>query len=117
MDIEGGQGLPRGRAMTRILIWVRPASSEDSLAWDPWRRRWVVACRAPPARGAANDAVAALVAGWLHVPPRSVHWERAGSSRAKVLEVDDLPEAEVERRLRAAAGGRADPPGRPRVDR
>lgn len=91
--------------MGRIAIWARPASSHDHLSWDPWRRRWVVACRARAAGGAANDSICALVAGWLGVSTEQVRWARAGRSRAKVLEVDGLSDPELYRRLRRASTG------------
>ncbi len=88
--------------MARLLLWVRPGGRSDALDWDRWRGRWVVTCRAPPSEGAANRAVAELLAGWLGVPRDAVRWERAGSSRAKVLVIDGMTEAEAERRLRSA---------------
>jgi uncharacterized protein YggU (UPF0235/DUF167 family) len=90
--------------LARILIWVRPGASSDGVAWDPWRQRWVVSCRAAPVRGAANRAVLSLVEGWLGGTPVRVRWTRAGASRGKVMEVDGLDQAEVDRRLRARAG-------------
>lgn len=87
--------------MVRIPVWVKPGSSEDSLAWDAWRERWVVACRAPPVGGKANRAVAVLIAGWLEVPVSSVRWVRAGSSPAKALWADGVTDAEVGLRLRS----------------
>lgn len=100
--------------MARILLWVKPGSSADGLAWDGWRRRWVVSCRAPPAQGAANRAVADLVAGWLGVPAGAVRWARAGTSRAKVLLAEGITDLEAERRLRARAtvegSARSSPP-------
>jgi len=72
----------------------------------------VVACRAAPTGGKANRAVLELVADWLDVPHTAVRWERAGSARAKVLEVDGLTDRDVEQRLRhssSRAGLRAPP--------
>jgi len=40
-----------------------------------------------------------LVAGWLGVPATAVRWQLAGSSHAKVLQVDGLTDAEVQERL------------------
>ena len=85
----------------RLRIWVRPGSASDRLAWDPWRRCWIVACRAPARGGAANRAVAELLGEWLGEPRPSVRWEKVGASRAKVLVVDGLDDAEVDRRLRS----------------
>jgi uncharacterized protein YggU (UPF0235/DUF167 family) len=91
--------------MSQISIWVKPGSSRDAIGWDPWRKRWVVTCRAPPSEGAANRVVALLVAGWLGVPPASVRWVKAGSSHAKVLSVDGVSAEEVRRRLALVTSG------------
>jgi uncharacterized protein YggU (UPF0235/DUF167 family) len=71
----------------------------DRLDWDPWRKRWIVSCRAPAVSGAANDAIATLVANWLGVSPDAVRWVIAGRSRAKVIEVAGLPDSEIAFRL------------------
>ncbi|NNN16807.1 MAG: DUF167 domain-containing protein [Thermoplasmata archaeon] len=95
--------------MARISLWVKPAAAADALAWDPWRDCWVVSCRAAPTRGEANRSVAILIAEWLGVPRSTVRWVRAGSSRAKALEVEGLTEVEAVRRLRAHAPSNSAP--------
>ncbi|HTP54971.1 MAG TPA: DUF167 family protein [Thermoplasmata archaeon] len=92
---DTGSGVPGAR----LRIRVTPGSSRDSLAWDPWRSCWTVSCRAVPLRGRANQAVAALLAGWLRVPPESVRWERAGSSREKTVRIEGITTPELEQRL------------------
>jgi uncharacterized protein YggU (UPF0235/DUF167 family) len=87
--------------MARIPLWVKAGSTTDALAWDPWRKRWVVSCRAPAIGGKANRAVAGLMADWLGLPRSSVGWAQAGSSRSKVLSVDGITDAEADRRLRS----------------
>ncbi len=89
--------------MALIPLWVKAGSSADALAWDPWRRRWAVSCRAPPKGGKANRAVALLMADWLGLPSSSVAWVQASSSRSKVLSADGITDEEAERRLRARA--------------
>ncbi len=91
--------------MGRVAVWARPGSLTDELAWDPWRRRWVVSCRAPPTGGQANEAIALLLSEWLHVPRGSVRWVSAGRSRAKLIEVDGLTDPELEERLRSRRKG------------
>ena len=91
--------------MAQIPLWVKAGSSADALAWDPWRRRWVVSCRAPPTGGKANRAMATLMADWLGLPISSIGWVQAGSSRSKVLSADGITDAEAERRLRARLQG------------
>ena len=90
----------------RLPVWVRPGSAEDSIAWDPWRRAWTVRCRAPAVGGAANRAVLALVAERLSIAPSSVRWERAGTSRSKLIAVLGLTDEEVRERLSARADRR-----------
>jgi uncharacterized protein YggU (UPF0235/DUF167 family) len=85
--------------MTRVLLWVKPGSRADAIDWDPWRKRWVVSCRAPPTGGRANRAVAILVADWLELPHTAVRWEKAGSSHIKALSAIGITDAEVARRL------------------
>lgn len=86
-----------------ILLHARPGAASEGIGWDPWRRRWQVRCRAPPAGGAANEAIRRLLAGWLGVAPETVRWVRAGRDPDKTAEVLGLTPEEVERRLRAAA--------------
>jgi uncharacterized protein YggU (UPF0235/DUF167 family) len=85
--------------MPSIPLWVRPASGRDAVAWDPWRKRWVVYCRAPAIAGAANHAVAGLMADWLGVPASTVRWVQSGTSRAKALFVDGITDAQIAERL------------------
>jgi uncharacterized protein YggU (UPF0235/DUF167 family) len=101
--------------MARISIWVRPGATTDSLAWDPWRKRWAVSCRAPPTNGEANRAVADLVAVWLGVPRTRVRWEKAGTSRAKTIQVVGMSELDAAERLRkrSTADSSANPSARP----
>ncbi len=91
-------------ARTQLAILARPGRGRDSIEWDPWRKSWVVQCRAPPVQGAANEAIRGLLAGWLSLPPGAVQWVRAGRSPHKLLEVTGLEEAEVRRRLALSAG-------------
>ncbi len=95
--------------MARIELRVRPGSARDALTWDAWRHRWIVHCRAPPVEGEANRSVAALMAGWLAVPPHSVRWFHAGKSRTKALDVEGITDLEADGRLRA----HLEPEGRP----
>lgn len=87
--------------MAHIVVRVRPSSSKDALAWDAWRHCWVVSCRAAPREGAANEAVASMLADWLSVPRSSVGWVRAGRSRSKLFRADGITEVEADTRLRA----------------
>jgi uncharacterized protein YggU (UPF0235/DUF167 family) len=89
--------------VTRLEVWAKPGSAQDAVSWDPWRRRWVVSCRAAPVGGEANRAILASLARWLSIPESSLRWVRSGTSRAKLVEVDGLDSAEVTRRLDAVS--------------
>jgi uncharacterized protein len=54
---------------------------------------------APPERGRANDALVELLSSALEVPKGSVRVVGGQRGRAKVIEVDGLELAEVQRRL------------------
>jgi uncharacterized protein (TIGR00251 family) len=85
--------------MGRISVTVSPGAARSELVGrhgDGWRAR----VAAPPERGRANDALCALLADLLQVPRGSVHVVGGQTGRRKVVEIDDLASAEIERRLR-----------------
>lgn len=102
-----GNGGRRAEAMGRIGIWARPGSREDRIAWDPWRDRWVVHCRAPAQDGKANEAILRMIADRLDIPAGSVRLVSGSRSSSKRIEVEGLADSEVARRLGRAAA----PPG------
>jgi uncharacterized protein YggU (UPF0235/DUF167 family) len=84
--------------MARISITVSPGASSSELLGrhgDGWRAR----VSAAPERGRANDALCKLLAAALSVPPSSVRVVAGRGARAKVVEIDGLELAEIERRL------------------
>lgn len=98
--------LEAGRiSLTALEIVARPGSRQDRIAWDDWRQRWTVACRAPPTGGEANEALLGILADHLGVPRGRLRWVRGARSRLKRLEVSGLSMTEIHRRLRAASGG------------
>jgi uncharacterized protein len=66
---------------------------------DGWRLR----VASPPEDGRANQAVERLVATTLGVHARDVRIVRGFSARDKVIEIDGVDAARVERALEAAA--------------
>ena len=101
--------------MGRIAIWARPGSSRDYLDWDPWRRRWLVGCRAPALGGAANATILSLMARWLgteHVARPLGHLRSIpgqgprgrGSFRPRALPSPRARDQGLESRLAFAAG-------------
>ncbi len=85
-----------------IPITARPGSAREAIAWDPWRRSWVVRVRARPVQGEANDAILRALAVWLGVRPSDVSWLRAGKGSSKLARARGVGPEEVERRLREA---------------
>lgn len=83
----------------RIEVWARPGGSRESVTWDGWRHRWVIAVTAPAVGGRANDAILALLTLRLSLPPARIRWVHSGTSKAKVAEVAGLTEEEIRRRL------------------
>ena len=82
----------------RISVTVSPGARRTELVGrhgDGWRAR----VAAPPERGRANQALIDLLAAALEVPRSSVNIVGGGTARAKVVEVEGLEPAEVERRL------------------
>lgn len=71
----------------RIAVRVTPRASADRIEARPDGsvQAWVTA---PPADGAANAAVIALVARALGVPKSALTLARGAASREKVLQLD-----------------------------
>ena len=82
----------------KLAIKVVPGSSRDRIAG------WVgdelkVRVTAPPERGKANAAVERLLASALGIPRGSARVVSGMTSARKVVEIADLSQAEVARRL------------------
>ncbi len=65
---------------------------------------------AAPERGQANEAVVRLLAETLGLPRADVTLVSGHGARDKVVELDGIAEAEIERRLAAAAPGKDNRP-------
>jgi len=84
--------------VARISVTVSPGARRSELVGrhgDGWRAR----IAAPPERGRANEALCKLLGEALGVPSKSVRVVAGHTARAKVVEIDDLEPAEIERRL------------------
>jgi len=66
-----------------------------------------LAVTAPPEDGRANRALCELVSTLLGVKPRQVQLARGASSRAKVLEIEGLEQAELDRRVATLTAAKA----------
>ena len=86
--------------MAYLNVRVTPGARQDGVVgWQGTALK--VKVRAAPEKGKANDAVCALIARTLGVPPTAVAVERGHTSRGKLLLVDGLTEEEMLRRLGA----------------
>jgi uncharacterized protein YggU (UPF0235/DUF167 family) len=65
-----------------------------------------VRLHAPPVDGAANEALVAFLADRLAVPRRGVRIVTGATSRTKMIEVDGVSSADVERLADEGARGR-----------
>jgi hypothetical protein len=85
----------------RLTIEVRPRAGRDEIVgWREGALRVRVA--APPAGGAANDAVRALLADRLGCAPSRVEIVRGLTARTKAVRILGLSPAAVTARLGAA---------------
>jgi uncharacterized protein (TIGR00251 family) len=87
--------------VARIELTVSPGAARSELVGrhgDGWRAR----VAAPPERGRANRALVELLADVLGIPRERISVVAGRASRRKVVEVDGLEPAEIERRLEAA---------------
>ena len=83
-----------------MSLRVQPRASRDEIVgWQDTTLRLRVT--APPVGGAANTAVARLLATALGVPPSSVSVVRGLQGRTKIVEVTGLGPAEIQNRLAA----------------
>jgi hypothetical protein len=87
--------------VARLELIVSPGAARSELVGrhgDGWRAR----VAAPPERGRANRALVELLAEALGVPRDKVTVVAGKTARRKVVEVDGLDAAEIDRRLEAA---------------
>jgi uncharacterized protein (TIGR00251 family) len=81
---------------------VQPRASRDEIVgWQDATLRLRVT--APPVGGAANTAVARLLAQALDVPFSAISVVRGLKARDKVVEITGLTHAEIQRRLTSRA--------------
>lgn len=88
--------------MPRIELTVSPGAARSELAGrygDGWRAR----VAAPPERGRANRALVELLSDALGLRKDQVTVVAGHTGRRKVVEVEGLTAAEIDRRLEAAS--------------
>ena len=81
----------------RITVRVIPRSGRNMLQWEQGSIK--ARLTAPPVDGAANEALVALLAERLGVPRRTITIVRGATSRHKTVEIADVTQEDVERKL------------------
>lgn len=86
--------------MTAIAVKVVPRAARDEIVgWLGGALKVRIA--APPTDGRANAALEAVLADALGLPRKSVRVASGHGAARKLIEIDGLDRAEVERRLAA----------------
>jgi hypothetical protein len=81
-----------------LALWVVPGAAEDSVVGIA-DGRLKVRLRAPAREGAANRALLGFLARRLEVAPAAVRLRHGEGGRRKLVEVEELDEAEARQRL------------------
>ena len=81
----------------RLDIKVTPRASRAGAEFRDGQT--VVRVTAPPVEGAANDAVRETLADALDLPRRAVQIVAGQKGRRKIVEITDIDETELRRRL------------------
>jgi uncharacterized protein (TIGR00251 family) len=85
----------------RLTVRVTPRASRDAIEGFDSESRLRVRVTAPPADGAANQAVTRLLARVFALPSRDIVLVSGSTAREKLFDIP-LQRAELERRLAAA---------------
>jgi uncharacterized protein (TIGR00251 family) len=84
--------------MARLTIKVHPRAKRSALAGrigDAWK----LSLAAPPVDGKANDECVRFLAELARVPRSRVRIVMGLTSRVKVVEIEGVPQEDLERRL------------------
>ena len=81
-----------------LRVRVSPRASRDRVGGER-EGALLVRVTAAPVDGAANDALARVLAGALHVPPSAVSVRHGAGAREKLLHVSGVDAATVRARL------------------
>jgi uncharacterized protein len=87
--------------MARVTVKVHPRARQTRLAGQVGER-WKLDLAAPPVDGKANEECVRFFADLARVPRSRVRIITGASSRVKVVEIEDVAQAEMEERLRQA---------------
>ncbi len=94
------------RGSTRLRLRVSPGATRPGVV-GRHGEAWKVRVAVPPEGGRANEAVVRLLSDTLAVPRSAVTVVSGHGSRDKVVELEGLGPAQVDRRLGASTGERA----------
>jgi uncharacterized protein (TIGR00251 family) len=89
--------------MARIAIKVHPRAKRTRIA-GRYGEAWKLDLAAPPVDGKANDECVRFFAEFAGVPRAKVRIVTGATSRAKVVDLEGLDQAELERKLAAECG-------------
>ena len=84
--------------MARLTVKVHPRARRSALAGrlgDAYK----LDLTAPPVEGKANEECIRFFAEWAGVPRARVRIVTGLTSRTKIIEIEDLPQEELEKRL------------------
>ena len=84
--------------MARITVKVHPRAKRSAIA-GRLGEAWKLSLAAPPVDGKANDECIRFFAELLKVPKARVRIVMGLTSRSKVVEIEGVPQDELERRL------------------
>jgi hypothetical protein len=84
--------------MARITVRVQPRAHRSEAAGRVGNA-WKLRIAAPPVDGKANQECIRLLADLAGVPRGSVRIVRGETARTKLIEIDGIEQAELERRL------------------
>ncbi|MGD0771756.1 MAG: DUF167 domain-containing protein [Candidatus Solibacter sp.] len=84
--------------MARLTVKVHPRAKRSALA-GRLRDAWKLALAAPPVDGKANDECIRFLAEFAGVPRSRVRIVMGLTSRLKVVEIEGVPQEDLERRL------------------
>jgi uncharacterized protein (TIGR00251 family) len=84
--------------MARLTVLVSPGAARSELI-GRHGEGWKVRVTAAPERGRANDAVVELLAAMLEIPREQLRIVAGSGARRKVIEIDGVDAADIDRRL------------------
>ncbi len=84
--------------MARITIKVHPRAKRSAIG-GRLGEAWKLSLAAPPVDGKANDECIRFFAELMKVPKARVRIVMGLTSRSKVVEIEGVPQDELERRL------------------